>query len=270
MATEIRVVLNGITGKVGSVIANNLREPDIKIVAGVSRRQKGLFTTSDGGKIRLYGSLEAALVENQARVVLDFTNAEACAEAFSVACEMHRNFVSGTSGLPDPFLQTMREAAESLQLGVAWIPNFSVGAVAMMFASEIMARFAETADVFEGHHELKKDAPSGTAIQTARRIAAVKPFHRYLAQKTIVPGVQGGEIDGVGIYSQRIPGLMADQTVVFGAQGQTFGVWHHAASRECYIPAVALVLREVLHLKGFVTGLEFFLGLSHASAFAVH
>lgn len=270
MATEIRVVLNGITGKVGTVVANNLREPDIKIVAGISRQRSGLYTTSDGKEIPLYTSIEAAIAETHAAVVLDFTNAEGCAQAFRTTCDMHAEFVSGTSGLSDAFLRAMREAAESLQLGVAWIPNFSVGAVAMMFASEIMARFAETADVLEGHHELKKDAPSGTAIQTARRIAAVKPFHRYLAQKTIVPGVQGGEIDGVGIYSQRIPGLMADQTVVFGAQGQTFGAWHHAASRECYIPAVALVLREVLHLKGFVTGLEFFLGLSHASAFAVH
>lgn len=264
---DTRVILHGITGKVGSVIANNLREPDIDIVAGISRRDINGFTAADGMFVPVYRSIARALVDHpKASVVLDFTNAEACGEAFSVACRAGVNFVSGTSGLPDPFLQTMREAAESLHLGVIVVPNFAIGAVLMMFVSEIMAKFSETADIIEGHHEKKLDAPSGTAVKTAQRISAVKQFHRYVASKTVVPGVQGGEVGGVGIHALRITGLVADQAVVFGMQGQTLGVWHHTTGRECYLPGIALALREVMHFKGFMVGLEFFLGLSHTSA----
>lgn len=261
------VILHGITGKVGSVIANNLREPDIDIVAGISRRDISSFTATDGMFIPVYPGISQALKDHpKANVVLDFTNAEACWTAFEETLKSGLNFVSGTSGLSDDTLQKMELITIDCGLGAIWVPNSAIGAVVMMFVSEIMARFTETADVIEGHHEKKLDAPSGTAVKTAERIAAVKPFRRYPAQKIVVPGVQGGEIDGVGIHALRIPGLVADQAVVFGMQGQTLGVWHHTIGRECYVPGVILALRSVAHLKGFMVGLEPLLGLHHTSA----
>ena len=51
------------------------------------------------------------------------------------------------------------------------VPNFSVGAVLMMKLAAEAAKVMPHVEIIELHHEAKKDAPSGTAKLTARRIA---------------------------------------------------------------------------------------------------
>ena len=51
-------------------------------------------------------------------------------------------------------------------------PNFAIGAVLMMRFAELAAPYFETAEIIELHHDNKLDAPSGTAMLTAERMAA--------------------------------------------------------------------------------------------------
>ena len=57
-------------------------------------------------------------------------------------------------------------------------PNFAIGAVLMMRFAELAAPWFETVEVVELHHDGKLDSPSGTALQTARRIAAARDAAR--------------------------------------------------------------------------------------------
>jgi len=58
------------------------------------------------------------------------------------------------------------------------------------------------------------------------------------------------------VHSVRLPGLLAHQSIIFGAEGQTLTVRHDSINRSCFMPGVLLGIREVLHRKGLIYGLE--------------
>jgi 4-hydroxy-tetrahydrodipicolinate reductase len=114
----------------------------------------------------------------------------------------------------------------------------------------------------ELHHHQKADAPSGTALATARAMvqARGKPFD-YPPAKGEIPSSRGQLLNGVTLHSVRLPGLMAHQEVIFGGAGQTLSIRHDTVSRECYMPGVILAVKEVVKRQGLVYGLDTLLGL---------
>jgi 4-hydroxy-tetrahydrodipicolinate reductase len=68
-------------------------------------------------------------------------------------------------------------------------------------------------------------------------------------------------VEGVRVHSVRLPGLVAHQEVIFGAQGQTLTIRHDAPDRSCYLPGVLLAIKEVAKRPGLTVGLEPLLGL---------
>lgn len=190
-----------------------------------------------GGKVGrvLAPALEAAgheLVElDEAEAMVDFTAPEAAPENVRRALEAGVPCVVGTSGWdPEPLGELARE--RGLPLFVA--PNFAVGAVVMMRLAAEAARHLPRAEIVELHHETKRDAPSGTAKATAARLPGDPPIH-----------------------SVRLPGLVAHQEVLFGAEGQLLTIRHDAFSREAYVPGVLLALEKLASLPpGLTVGLD--------------
>src|SRR4030095_12105986 len=99
-------------------------------------------------------------------------------------------------------------------------PNCARGAVLARHLAAVAGRFYPAAEVIELHHQGKADAPSGTALRTARAIAAARREGRagQGAGVESVRGAGGGEVDGVRVHSVRLPGLVAHQEVIFGGQ----------------------------------------------------
>ena len=130
--------------------------------------------------------------------------------------------------------------------------------------SELRGRGGADDALRRGSLAAKLDAPSGTALNTARRLAAkrgTRPFSHKKAEKETLSGTRGGEEGGVGVHSVRLPGLVADQEVIFGLPGQTLTITHRTTSREAYVPGVLLAIRRVTSTPGFYRGLDELLGL---------
>ncbi|HLY94560.1 MAG TPA: dihydrodipicolinate reductase C-terminal domain-containing protein [Gaiellaceae bacterium] len=163
--------------------------------------------------------------------VVDFTTPEAAPANARAALEQGVSCVVGTTGWdPQPLDALARE--RGLRLFVA--PNFSVGAVLMMRFAKEAAAYLPRAEIIELHNEAKKDAPSGTAKATAALI--------------------GG--DPV-IHSVRLPGLVAHQEVIFGADGQLLTIRHDTTARESFAQGVLLALDKLDSLPpGLTVGLE--------------
>jgi 4-hydroxy-tetrahydrodipicolinate reductase len=173
--------------------------------------------------------------------------------------------VVGTTGLSAADVDRIASACQASGLGGIVAPNFAVGAVLMMHLAEIAAPHFEAVEVIEMHHANKLDAPSGTALATATRLAArrgAKPFGHKKADKETLAGTRGGESGGVGVHSVRLPGVVADQEVIFGLPGQTLTIAHRTTSRESYVPGVLLAIRAVVGGNRFYRGLDELLGLS--------
>ena len=249
MADAIRVCVAGHRGKVGTVLAAALEnDPDIEYVGGVTRGD----------------DLAAFLREKRPRAFVDFTKpAEAMRNALA-AVAAGASPVVGTTGLSASDIDKLETACKAKNVGGIVAPNFAVGAVLMMHLADIAAPHFEAAEVIELHHAGKLDAPSGTALSTARRLAARrkdKPFTYRKAEKETLAGTRGGEEGGVAVHSVRLPGFVADQEVIFGLPGQTLTVAHRTTSREAYVPGVVLAIRIVTSEPRFYRGLDELLGL---------
>ncbi len=246
----MRVAVAGYRGKVGSVLAAAMQnEPDIDYVGGVTRGD----------------DLAAFLHEKRPRAFVDFTRpAEAMHNALA-AVAAGASPVVGTTGLSAADVNKLEAACAQKNIGGIVAPNFAVGAVLMMHLADIAAPHFDAAEVIELHHAGKLDAPSGTALSTARRLASKRkdrPFAHRKAEKETLAGTRGGEEGGVAVHSVRLPGFVADQEVIFGLPGQTLTIVHRTTSREAYVPGVLLAIRKVTAEPRFYRRLDDLLGLA--------
>lgn len=260
----IKVVIHGALGRVGQVLVNNLyREPAIKLVGAVDIKVSGeKLVLGDGSSIPLSGDLEKILIATQAHVMVDFSLAQATMPAVRTAAKHKVNLVIGTTGLSAENMGEIGRLAESHKIGAVAAANFALGAVLMMHFAKLAAKYLDYAEIIELHHNQKADAPSGTALNTARAMEAFrgKPFSQAVDEGRNYPS-RGQKVGGVTIHSVRLPGLMAHQEVLFGGLGQTLSIRHDTINRECYVPGVLLAIQEVVKRKGLIQGLDKLLDL---------
>ena len=187
-----------------------------------------------GGKVGtvLGPALDAAghdLVDrlDGADAMVDFTTPEAALGNVQAAIAAGVPSVVGTTGWDT-------DAVRDASVAVFYARNFAIGAVLMMRFAEEAGRHLPSAAIVELHHETKVDAPSGTAKATADRLSGDPPVH-----------------------SVRLPGLVAHQEVLLGAEGQLLTIRHDALSREAYVPGVLLALERLPSLPpGLTVGLD--------------
>jgi 4-hydroxy-tetrahydrodipicolinate reductase len=173
--------------------------------------------------------------------------------------------VVGTSGFDAARLDTVRRWLADTPGHVLVVPNFGVGAVLAMQFAQQAARFFDAVEVIELHHAGKVDAPSGTAVRTAALLAEARAKagrgKAPDATSRELPGARGADVDGVRVHAVRLPGLVAHQEVLLGAEGETLTIRHDATNRTSFMPGVLLAVRGVRDRPGLSVGLEALLGL---------
>ena len=166
-----------------------------------------------------------------------------------------------TTGFDDVDLARFR--SEFIRSNCVIAPNFAIGAILMMRLAADAAPYFETAEVIEYHHDQKVDAPSGTAMLTAERIAdASAQWADDPTTTTVVEGARGGEAQpGVRIHSVRMRGMVAHQEVVLGTTGQTLTIRHDSYDRTSFMPGVVMAAKAIADRPGVTVGLDVLLDL---------
>jgi 4-hydroxy-tetrahydrodipicolinate reductase len=233
----IRVLVNGAAGRMGALAVAAIRATDDLELAGTCGRGD---------------DLAAAIGNARADVVVEFTRPD-CVRANAIAIvEAGARPVIGTSGVDGATRGELMRRCEEKKLGGILAPNFAIGAVLMMRLAEIAARHMPAIEIVEAHHASKVDAPSGTAIASAERVARVRG-----PSMSPPGGVARGELrSGVPVHSLRLPGVVAEQKIWFGELGQKLSIEHVTYSREAFMPGVLLACRGVMKLDRFVIGLD--------------
>ncbi len=217
----IRIALSGATGKVGQALGPAIRDADdLELAAEVAPSLgRTLADTLAGGGID---------------VVVDFTVPGFAAEACATAIDHGVPLVLGTTGLGPAEAELVDVRAREAGVAILHVANFGIGAILMMQFAEAAHRLMPHAHIIELHADSKRDAPSGTALTTARRM--------------------GG---GVPISSVRLPGLIAHQEVILGGPGETLTIRHDTTGRESFVPGVLTAVRGIHGLPaGLTEGLE--------------
>ncbi len=182
-----------------------------------------------------------------------------------VAAGVH--VVVGTTGWDADALDSLRGQVDAAPrgTGVLVAPNFAIGAVLLMRFAAVAAPFFESVEVVEMHHPAKVDAPSGTAVATARAVAASRRAAGVApppdATTTALDGARGAAVDGVVVHSLRLRGLTASQEVWLGSPGEVLELRHDATDRSSFMPGVLTGLRGVADHPGLTVGLEHYLEL---------
>ncbi|HEV2360229.1 MAG TPA: 4-hydroxy-tetrahydrodipicolinate reductase [Acidimicrobiales bacterium] len=270
----LRIGVIGAAGRMGSTVCRAVVEdPGLELVAAIDPSAAGrslaeVAGTPDELEMVVRTAIDV-LADERVDVVVDFTLAAAAVEAMHWCAERGIACVSGTSGLSNEDLESLREAFSVPGAPACiWAPNFAIGAVLMMKMSELAAPFFDSVEVIEMHHDGKRDAPSGTAIETARmmaaaRTAADKPsFNADPTRDFVMPGARGATGEGsVHIHSLRMLGLVAHQEVIFGAAGQTLSIRHDSHDRVGFMPGVIYAVKAAPNMSGLTVGLAAVLGI---------
>ncbi len=268
--TPIPVVVNGAAGKMGrEVIKAVSQAEDMMLVGAVDKNPN--YRGQDVGIVAGCGELEVPIVddlesilvvatqEKVQGVMVDFTHPDGVYDNVRSAIAYGVRPVVGTTGLSDKQLQELAEFADKASTGCLIIPNFSIGMVLLQQAAIQASQYFEHVEIIELHHNQKADAPSGTAIKTAQMLSDLgKNYNPPSVQETeSIPGAKGSLVgDNIRVHSVRLPGFIAHQEVIFGAQGQIYTLRHDTSHRSCYMAGVLLCIRKVTELKSLVYGLE--------------
>lgn len=254
----IRVGVVGAGGRMGATVCAAVAgDGRFELVAAVDPQCRG--AAAPGGLV--VSGERAALADAGASVVVDFTIAPAARETLPWLAAQGMHAVVGTSGFDEQDFARFEAAFTSSACLVA--ANFAIGAVLMMRFAELAAPWFETAEVIELHHDAKRDAPSGTAMTTATRMAAASAdWAPDPTEDTKVPGARGGlGPGGIPIHSVRLRGLVAHQEVLLGTTGQSLTIRHDSYDRSSFMPGVLLAVAGAGSLPAGVTiGIDGLLG----------
>lgn len=262
----IKVGVLGAAGRMGrEVLAAVGRAPDMELVAAVDRENPGASARQLGGShcpdLAIVQKVGVTLDASKPDVVVDFTHLSAAPEHAMSCLQRKIPIVIGTSGLSPTDVSAIRQACLEYQTPAAIIPNFAVGAVLMTRFAEIAAKWIRDVEIIERHHGEKLDAPSGTALHTAERIAEARPerpvHHEHAVEK--VAGARGGKVRDIPVHSVRLPGYVASQEVVFGSDGELLTIRHDTIDRRCFMPGVLLSVRKIRSFDKLVVGLDKFM-----------
>lgn len=256
--SDIRVVVSG-TGKMGMVIAEAVAAADGLEVTGFV---DALATRTEVNGVPVHRDAPTCIAGCRPDVIIDFTNAAWTPTLVDAALAANVRLVIGTTGLPNDWVENLKARAAEAKVGCVLASNYALGAVLMMQFAKSAARWFDSAEIIELHHDQKVDSPSGTAKTTAElmRSARDRDFSHRDSEKEPLAGARGAEYGGVAIHSVRLPGFVASQEVIFGGQGQTLTI-RHDSTRESYMPGIILATREVMKLERMVVGLDVLLGL---------
>lgn len=265
MSTEVlRVGVVGCAGRMGREVCKTIdAAPDMELALAVDKEHIGQsvrdFTSQHAPDIKVTSKLGEALDSTKKlHAVVDFTHPKFAGHHALLALKRGVAPIIGTSGLSISDLSALRSEAEETGTPALYIPNFAIGAVLMMKFAMEAAKYMPECEIIELHHEKKADAPSGTATRTAELIAASRERRpeKPRTDHIKLDGVRGGVLADTPIHSVRLPGLLAHQMVVFGAQGEVLTIRHDSMDRSSFMAGVLLAIRNVHRLKGLVVGLE--------------
>ncbi|MDQ1404145.1 MAG: 4-hydroxy-tetrahydrodipicolinate reductase [Actinomycetota bacterium] len=263
----IKVGVFGAGGRMGSTVCRAVADdPGLELTAAVDPHHAGIdlrqVTGIEKPSLQIVPDADA-LEQAGAEVAVDFTLIDAARENMRWCAKRGVHAVVGTSGFTQDDFDEFGKLFAKSKANCVIAPNFALGAVLMIRFAELAAPYFDSAEIIELHHDEKIDAPSGTAMHTASRMAeASDTWAKDPTKKKLLTGARGGEgPGGIRIHSVRMRGMVAHQEVLLGTTGQNLTIRHDSYDRTSFMPGVLLAVKAVGERPGLTVGLDALLDL---------
>lgn len=263
----IKAIVAGAAGRMGQRLIPMIHQsPDITL-AGAFENPEHPAIGKDAGQlvgldqlgIEIRPSLDEIIDEGQ--IIIDFTAPEATISNLRIAASNGLSMIIGTTGIGD--LQEIKDLCQAIRCVMA--PNFSIGMNVMFYLAGRMAKIIGQdfdMEILEVHHRLKKDAPSGTAMQLARILA--ESVDRNLDEVAVYErrGMIGQRSDQeIGLQTWRAGDIVGEHTIMFGGMGERLELIHRAHSRDNFAKGAIRAAKWVINQDPGLYDMQDVLGL---------
>jgi 4-hydroxy-tetrahydrodipicolinate reductase len=248
MATRIGIA--GITGRMGQLLAEEVRTAGAELTGGVGRPGSGKPAPAGCQLLPDVGALGAA-----SDVVVDFTNAATAQPHAASLAASGKAWVLGTSGLSEVDEAAVADAA--LRIPVVYASNFSAGVNLVLALAERMGAALPAdgydAEILEMHHRQKVDAPSGTAVGMGRAVAKGRGVSLSDVMESGRRGNTGARKTGaIGFAALRGGQVVGEHTLIFASATEHIALSHRAFDRRAFATGA---VRAALWVAGRKPGL---------------
>ena len=242
----VRIIMNGCNGHMGQVISDLVsKDENAEIVAGVDLQDTGRYDYP------VFTEIEACDVK--ADVMIDFSSAKATDGVLEYCGSRELPLVLCTTGLSQEQLQKVEETAE--KTAVLRSANMSLGINTLLKLLQDAAKVLATAgfdmEIVERHHNLKVDAPSGTALALADSLnEAMDNQYHYVYDRS--QKREQRDSKEIGISAVRGGTIVGEHEVIFAGPDEVIEFKHTAYSKTVFAKGA---VEAAKFLKGKQTGM---------------
>jgi 4-hydroxy-tetrahydrodipicolinate reductase len=237
-------------------------------VTGAVERRGSSFVGKDAGLVAGVGEIGVLITDDidsaleNADVLIDFTGPDATADILRKAADRGVGCVVGTTGIDQNQRKRIKDLSQKIPILVS--PNMSRGVNTLFYlvkrAVELLGDDYD-AEILEIHHNQKKDAPSGTAVQFGRIVAEAK---KCAFEKNVVFGRHGAGLrkkGEIGIMALRAADVIGEHTIILAGPGERLELSHKNSSRKTYANGAIQAARFIQQKENGLFSMEDVLGL---------
>lgn len=236
------IVVTGASGRMGQMLIQTIQESEKAHLVGALERQGHDWVGRDVG-VAMSGSKSGVIVGDdpleafsKAQAVIDFTAPAATVEFAGLAAQARAVHVIGTTGFADEHLAAIKAAAR--HAAIIRAGNMSLGVnLLTQLTKKVAAALNEDFDieVIEAHHNMKVDAPSGTALMLGEAAAEGRGVTLADVRDSGRDGITGARKRGdIGFTAIRGGDIVGEHDVLFASAGERIVLRHMATDRRVF------------------------------------
>ena len=258
------VILSGMMGRMGSMIARDfLHTQRVSLVGAVVaqdeiEKARSLLDSLGAETVPVSWDVSQVMkTAGQVDVFLDFSVWDAVVDNIPKVAESIVPTIIGVTGFIEDDFEWLEKLANENKIPVLLVPNFSIGILLIKKMSMLARKHFPSVELIETHHDMKRDAPSGTSLDIATSLAKIQPpLPVNPPVEELDMGSRGLSIRDVKIHSLRLPGVIAEQEVIFAGNGEILSIKHKTTSRAAFMDGIYYAIENINNIDGFAVGLD--------------
>ena len=242
----VKAIMHGCNGKMGQVISRLVeQDKEIEIVAGID------LYDGISNSYPVFKTINDCNID--ADVIIDFAASTAVDALLDYCVTTNTPVVLCTTGLSEEQIHKVEET--STKVAVLKSANMSLGVNLLLKllkeAAGTLAPAGFDIEIVEKHHNLKKDAPSGTALALADSInEELDNRYEYVYDRSTRR--ESRYENEIGISAVRGGTIVGEHDVIFAGEDEVITFSHTAYSKAIFAKGA---VQAAKYLKGKAAGL---------------
>lgn len=239
----LKILLNGINGRMGNTIKNlSLSYDNLRVVCGVDHK------ASEDSNVKTYTDIMD--VTEEIDIIIDFSHPNSLDSLLSYALKDKIGVVICTTGHTEEQLDKIKEASKQIPIFMSYNMSIGINVLQKLLSTALKALYPDyDMEIIEKHHNQKVDAPSGTAIMLMNTIKDFvdENFKDEIHFNYGRLGEKKRDKKEIGVHSIRGGNIIGEHDVIFAANNEIIELKHTALSRDVFAQGC---LKAALYLYG--------------------